>query len=124
LKEENPELNIKLYNAARSDTNDIVTEIFKSKAILVGSPTINKGILHSISSLMEMAKGLKFKQKKAAAFGCYGWSGESVGLVNQLLEEAGFELISKEGLKVLWNPDQEAVEAAKALGREVGKAVK
>jgi anaerobic nitric oxide reductase flavorubredoxin len=124
LKEENPELNIKLYNAARSDTNDIVTEIFKSKAIVVGSPTINKGILHSISSLMEMAKGLKFKQKKAAAFGCYGWSGESVGLVNQLLEEAGFELISKEGLKVLWNPDQEAVEAAKALGREVGKAVK
>ncbi len=124
LKEENPELNIKLYNAARSDVNDIVTEVFKSKAIVIGSPTINKGILHSISSLMEMAKGLKFKQKKAAAFGCYGWSGESVGLVNQLLEEAGFELISKEGLKVLWNPNQEAVEAAKALGREIGKAVK
>ncbi|MBM4235897.1 MAG: anaerobic nitric oxide reductase flavorubredoxin [Firmicutes bacterium] len=124
LKEENPELNIKLYNAARSDVNDIITEIFKSKAIIIGSPTINKGILHSISSLMEMAKGLKFKQKKAAAFGCYGWSGESVGVVNQLLEEAGFELISKEGLKVLWNPDQEAVEAAKTLGREVGKAVK
>ncbi len=123
LKDENPELNIKLYNAARSDVNDIVTEIFKSKAIVVGSPTINKGILHSISSLLEMAKGLKFKQKKAAAFGCYGWSGESVGIVNQLLEEAGFELISKEGLKVLWNPDQGAVEAAKALGREIGKAV-
>lgn len=123
LKEENPGLNIKLYNAARSDVNDIVTEVFKSKAIVVGSPTINKGILHSISSLMEMAKGLKFKQKKAAAFGCYGWSGESVGIVNQLLEEAGFELISKEGLKVLWNPNQEAVEAAKALGREIGKAV-
>ena len=124
LKEEYPELNIKLYNAARSDVNDIVTEIFKSKAIIIGSPTINQGILHSISSLMEMAKGLKFKQKKAAAFGCYGWSGESVGVVNQLLEEAGFELISKEGLKVLWNPNQEAVEAAKTLGREVGKAVK
>jgi len=93
-------------------------------AIIIGSPTINKGILRSISSLMAMAKGVKFKQKKAVAFGCYGWSGESVGVVNQLLEEAGFELISKEGLKVLWNPNQEAVEAAKTLGREVGKAVK
>ncbi len=124
LKEEYPELNIKLYNAARSDVNDIVTEVFKSKAIIVGSPTINKGILHSISALMDMVKGLKFKQKKAAAFGCYGWSGESVGQVTQLLEEAGFELINNEGLKILWNPDQQAVEAAKALGREVGKAVK
>ncbi len=124
LKAENPEMNIKLYNAARSDVNDVVTEIFKSKAIVVGSPTINKGILHSISSLMEMAKGLKLKQKKAAAFGCYGWSGESVGIVNRLLEEAGFELISKEGLKVLWNPDQGAVDSAIELGREIGKAVR
>jgi flavorubredoxin len=73
---------------------------------------------------MEMAKGLKLKQKKAAAFGCYGWSGESVGIVNRLLEEAGFELISKEGLKVLWNPDQGAVDSAIELGREIGKAVR
>ncbi|MCJ7806964.1 MAG: MBL fold metallo-hydrolase, partial [Clostridia bacterium] len=72
IKEANSSINIKLYNAARSDTNDIVTEIFKSKGILVGSPTINKGILHSIASLMEMAKGLNFQQKKGAAFGCYG----------------------------------------------------
>jgi anaerobic nitric oxide reductase flavorubredoxin len=123
IKEANPGINIKLYNSARSDTNDIVTEIFKSKAIVVGSPTINKGILHSIASLMEMAKGLSFQQKKAAAFGCYGWSGESVKLINGLLEEAGFELINKEGLRMLWNPDEEAVEAAKTLGREIGSAL-
>ena len=123
IKEANPDITIKLYNAARSDTNDIVTEIFKSKGIVVGSPTINKGILHSIAALMEIAKGLKFQQKKGCAFGCYGWSGESVKLINGLLEEAGIELINSEGLRMLWNPDQEAVAAANAYGREIGSAL-
>ncbi len=123
IKEANSSINIKLYNAARSDTNDIVTEIFKSKGILVGSPTINKGILHSIASLMEMAKGLNFQQKKGAAFGCYGWSGESVKMINGMLEEAGFALINKDGLRMLWNPDEEAIADCVAYGKEIGAAL-
>lgn len=123
IKEANETINIKLYNAARSDTNDIVTEIFKSKGIVVGSPTINKGVLHSIASLMDMAKGLNFQGKKGAAFGCYGWSGESVRLINGLLEEAGFELISKDGLRMMWNPDREAIASCSAFGKEIGSAL-
>ncbi len=123
IKEANSSITIKLFNAARSDTNDIVTEIFKSKGIVVGSPTINKGILHSIAALMEMAKGLKFQGKKGSAFGCYGWSGESVKLITGLLEEAGFELINSDGLKMLWNPDEEAVVTAEAYGKEIGTAL-
>jgi flavorubredoxin len=123
IKASNESITIKLYNAARSDINDIVTEIFKSKGIVVGSPTINKGVLHSISSLMDMARGLQFKNKKAAAFGCYGWSGESVKVINELLEEAGFELINNTGLRMMWNPDQEAVEACQAFGKEIGEAL-
>ncbi len=123
IKEANDAITIKLYNAGRTDTNDIITEIFKSKGIVVGSPTINKGVLHSIAALMEMAKGLNFKQKKASAFGCYGWSGESAKLVSEMLDQAGFELINKDGLKMLWNPDEEAIAAAKAYGREIGSAL-
>lgn len=123
IRQSNPEITIKLYNAARSDINDIVTETFKSKGIVVGSPTINKGILHSIASFMEIAKGLNFQQKKGCAFGCYGWSGESVKLINGLLDEAGFELINDQGLRMLWNPDEEAVAAAKAYGQEIGTAL-
>ncbi len=123
IKEANDAITIKLYNAGRTDTNDIITEIFKSKGIVVGSPTINKGVLHSIAALMEMAKGLNFKQKKASAFGCYGWSGESAKLVSEMLDQAGFELINKDGLKMLWNPDEEAIAAAKAYGREIGSTL-
>ncbi len=120
IKAANDTVNIKLFNAARSDINDTVTEVFKSKAIVVGSPTINAGTLHSITALLDMIKGLRFQQKKAAAFGCYGWSGESVKLIKERLEEAGFEVVN-EGLKMLWNPDADALVAAVEFGKEIGK---
>jgi len=41
--------------------------------------------------------------KKAAAFGCYGWSGESVRILKVLMEKAGFEIIDEE-FENLWNP--------------------
>ncbi len=44
IKDSDDKVNVKLFNLAKSDKNDVITEVFKSKAILVGSPTINKGI--------------------------------------------------------------------------------
>ncbi len=110
-----PAIAVKLHNSAKFDKNDIITDVFKSKAILVGSPTINRGILHSVAGILEEIRGLGFKKKKAAAFGCHGWSGEGVGIINQGLKAAGFELLD-EGFKALWNPDTTARDQAIAYG--------
>jgi flavorubredoxin len=109
---------VKLYNCARSDWNDIITEVFKSKAVIVGSPTMNRGILFAVAGLLEMMRGLQFKNKKAAAFGAYGWSGESVKIISGRLQEAGFEL-GGEGLKELWNPDQPSLDRCLEFGRSL-----
>jgi len=122
ILEVDPTLEVKLFNAAHEDKNDVLTEMFASKAILVGSPTINNGLAHSIAGLLEMAKGLKLKGKKAAAFGSYGWSGEGVKLLNALLTGCGFELIN-EGHRTLWVPNQAAIEACRDYGREIAKAL-
>ena len=116
----NEKVNIKLYNICKSDKNDIITEIFKSKAIVVGSPTINRGILTSVAAILEEIKGLKFKGKKAAAFGCYGWSGESVKIIAKSLEAAGFDIVD-EGLKVMWNPDDESIEKCIEYGKKLAE---
>ncbi len=107
---------VKIYNIAKTDINDVITEIFRSKTVVVGSPTITQGIIHSIAALITMMKGLKFKNKKAAAFGCYGWSGEAVKVLNGMLADAGFEIIG-EGCRNLWNPDSQAQEEIIAYGK-------
>lgn len=106
---------IKIYNVSKTDKNDIITEVFKSKAIMVGSPTIDKTIMFSAAGLLEMIKGLEFKNKKAAAFGSYGWSGECTKVITAKLKEAGMDVID-DGIKVLWNPDDEAITLCKEYG--------
>jgi len=108
---------VKLFNLAKTDKNDAITEVFKSKAIIMGSPTVNNGILVSVAALLEEIKGLKFKNKKAGAFGSYGWSGEAVKIVSQRLSDSGFDVID-EGLRLTWSPDEESKKSCRDYGKE------
>ncbi len=111
---------VKLFNISKEDDNDLATEVFKSKAIAVGSPTVGNNVLRSLSGFLHYLKELKFKNKKGAAFGCYGWSGESPDVIKENLEAAGFE-VADNVFKVNWNMsgnlEEEAVEFGKKLVR-------
>ena len=122
IKSVDKDITVKLYNAAHTDKNDLITEIFKSKAFLVGSSTVNKSIMSATSGILDMVRGLGFKNKKAAAFGSYGWSGESVALLTERLKDGKFEIVN-DGIKELWNPDEEALERCRAYGAEFAKAL-
>lgn len=118
---ESPDTVVKTYNLAKSDMNDLVTEVFRSKAVVVGSPTVANSVLHSVAGFLHYLQSMKFKQKKAAAFGCYGWSGEAVKIIEEHLEQGGFELAA-DGLRHQWNPDDEARSEAVAFGRRIARA--
>ena len=114
---------VKLFNCSRSDKNDIISEVFKSKAVLAGSSTINKGILSHLAGILEEIRGLAFKNKKAAAFGSYGWSGESVKMITEKLREGGFEIVN-EGLREMWNPDQQGRQNCINFGKAFASLLK
>jgi flavorubredoxin len=122
ILEVDPKVKVKLLNSAKTDKNDVVAEIFKSKAVLAGSPTINRGILTSIAGLLEEVRGLGFKGKKASAFGSYGWSGDAIKILSDLLEKAGFDIVD-DGIRVLWTPSEESRNACVEYGRNFVKAL-
>jgi len=116
------DVTVKLFNLAKNDDNDVITEVFKSKTVVVGSPTVGNSVLHSVAGFMHLMKGLKFKNKKAAAFGCYGWSGEGTKVILDSMKNAGFELIDEEGLRNSWNPSESVKEEAVRFGMKIAKA--
>ena len=122
IREQSPTTTVKIYNAALSDKNDILTEVFHSRAVLVGSPTINNGYSYAIAGILEMIKGLKLKKKKGAAFGSYGWSGEGIKLITEHLKAAGIEVVN-DGIRTLWVPDQDALEQSRQFGRDFATAL-
>lgn len=118
IKLVSPDTRIKIFNIAKTDKNDIMTEVFKSKAIALGSPTVGQNILSSVGGWLEFLKELKFKGKKAAVFGCYGWSGEATKILRQRLTDSGFDVVEPE-IKCQWNPESEDFDKA----RDVAKAL-
>jgi flavorubredoxin len=106
-----------------SHRSDIMTEVLDAAAVIVGSPTINNQLFPTVSDFLTYMKGLKPKNKIGAAFGSYGWSGESVKLINQELEAMKFDIIDP-GVKIQYVPDQDGKNACLELGRKIGKAIK
>ncbi len=113
----------KIYHMATSDRNDVLTEVFRANAVIVGSPTLNNGLLPTITPILEDLKGLKFKNKIGAAFGSYGWSGESVKIIEGRLNDSAISVVA-EGVRAKWQPKEDDLEACRRLGREVAAAVK
>lgn len=116
-----PAVKVKLYNISRTEKNDLVVEIFKAKSVVIGSPTIGNNILSSVAGFIHYLHEMKYKNKKATTFGCYGWSGEGTKILNEMLTEAGFQVVG-DGLRVNWNPDEAELAKALALGQSIALA--
>ena len=112
-----------IFHMAVSDRNDVVTEIFKAKAVIVGSPTFNRGVLPTLSPILEELRGLRFQNKIGAAFGAYGWNGEAVKIIREHLEGCGIPVVG-EGILAKWRPKIEDLARCKELGLTVARTIK
>lgn len=111
----NKGIGVKVLNTGKYDKNDLITEVFKARGVLIGSSTINRGVLSATAAILEMIKGLQFKNKIGGAFGSYGWSGESLKMLEDSLKEAGFEVVSG-GIKMQYNPTTEDLRECESFG--------
>jgi anaerobic nitric oxide reductase flavorubredoxin len=113
----------KLFHVGVSDRNDVVAGIFRAKAIVVGSPTFNQGVLPTMAPIFEDLRGLKFQNKIGAAFGSYGWSGEALAIIEDHLNRCKIPLVA-EGVKARWQPREEDLSRCRDLGQKVAQALK
>ncbi|WP_027190581.1 FprA family A-type flavoprotein [Fundidesulfovibrio putealis] len=101
--------------------SDVMAEVFEAGAVVVGSATHNNGVLPLVSAMLTYMKGLKPLNKVAAAFGSYGWSGESLKLVNEALAAMHFDMV--EGVRAKNRPTHDQLKACVEMGRNVAKTL-
>ncbi|MFM2600285.1 anaerobic nitric oxide reductase flavorubredoxin [Vibrio fortis] len=107
IRQGSPDTAIKVFNISKHDKNDILANIFRSKGVLVGSSTMNNVMMPQIAALLEEMHGLRFADKKAAAFGSSGWTGGAVKRIDHRLREANFEVSPPQHIH--WKPDTDAL---------------
>ena len=115
-------VDFKILHMAVTDRNDALTDVFQAKAVLVGSPVLNNGLLPTIMPILEDLRGLKFKNKIGAAFGSYGWSGECVKQIEEHFAKSGIALAAP-GVRAKWQPNEQDLQNCRQLGRQVAEAV-
>lgn len=121
LQDEN--ISVKMLNLRYNHRSDVMREVLKASAIVLGCPTLNNGLLPRMAGFLMYMRGLRPTNKVGAAFGSYGWSGEAVKQLNEAMEEMKFDLLDA-GYRVKYVPQKEHLQKCAELGRAVGKKLK
>ncbi len=96
---------VRLLDLNVNELSEVMTDLLTARYLAVGCPTLDNGVTPNMGAFLTYLKGLSPKGKKGFAFGSYGWSGQSIGIVNQALEEVGVEIIM-EPVKVNYIPSK------------------
>jgi len=112
----------KIFDVANTDPSDLITEVFKARAVIIGSCTVNNTYMRDTSGLLNVIKGLKIKGKIGAGFGSYGWSGEAPKLINAALQGSGFKT-PFEHLSLKYMPSDSELEQCKEFGQKIARAI-
>jgi len=110
---------VRVMHVRKNSWTDIVTEILDAKAVAIGAPTIHNSLFPTVAGFLTYLKGLKPQNKKALAFGSYGWNGVAVKEIQKVLEELKFQTL--EPLMVKFRPSDEELRRAFELGAELAK---
>ena len=117
------QIKVRMMNVKNIHPTDVLTEVLEAKALIVGSSTLNNGMLPDVAGILSYLKGLRPLGKIGAAFGSYGWSGEAVKLINKALAEMKIDVID-DGVRVKYVPDHEVLRRCVQLGMKMGAAIR
>lgn len=115
-------IKVKIFDIALSDRTEVINEMLDSKAYLIGSSTHDNDMLPNLAGFLELLKGLKPKNRIAAAFGSYGWAGGAVKEIEEMVKASGIT-VAQDPLAIQYVPSQEDREACYNWGIEFTKKI-
>ncbi len=101
----------------------VMADVLRAKLILIGSPTLNNGMLPSMGAFLTYLKGLRPKTRIGFAFGSYGWGGQAVGEIEKVMRELNWR-IPLSGVNLQWVPEERELDGVREKGEELANILK
>jgi flavorubredoxin len=102
--------------------SDVATKLLNAGGLVVGAPTLNNEIFPRVADTLTYVKGLRPTGLIGAAFGSFGWSGESVKKLSEFLDAMQVDVV-QEPVTSRYAPNGDVFDQCFALGQTVGKRV-
>ena len=114
---------VRIRNLKTCHISDVITDVLSSRLIMIGSPTLNNGLLPTVGGFLTYLKGLRPRKRTGFAFGSYGWGGQAVGEIEQVMKDLSWD-IPQQGIKIQYIPDEHELNEVKKTGKNLVKYLK
>jgi flavorubredoxin len=110
-----------LMNSVETPMTEIIDQLEVSVGFLIGTSTLNSNVPHPILHLIANLVVLNMKGKTASVFGSYGWSGEAIKTVQDILTSMRIK-VSPEPIKVRMTPSEQDLSACYDFGKKFAES--
>lgn len=115
--------NIRIYDASKTHSSYLISDIWRYKGVVIGSSSYNGGIFTPIASFLKQLLVLMPKNRALAIFGSMSWGGGAVRTLEPFAEDIKWDLVAP-AVEVKHAADEANEAALIAIGKAMAKAVK
>ena len=116
-------ITVRQFKLSATDIGKLAIALVDAATIVLGSPTVLAGAHPAAAYAAILANALRPRTKFASIIGSYGWGGQAVGEVEEILRELSWDL-PLDGIKINYVPDEKELQDVKKVGNELGKNLK
>lgn len=113
---------LEIFDAARIHSSTILPSLWTNRGVMIGAPTYEVSLFPPVADVLTMASHKRIKNKKAAYFGSYGWSGGALRGLKNIIEPLKWELLDT--FEFVGCPSDEDIKKAKLFGQEFAEQMK
>ncbi|MEI7662319.1 MAG: FprA family A-type flavoprotein [Bacteroidota bacterium] len=114
------DIHVDLCDLEKMGMADIEQRIIKASAIVLGCPTFSQNVLLPIYQVFALINPIRDRNKLAAAFGSYGWSGEGAKIMTSAMNSLKLSVID-DGLMIKFTPHHDTMIKCVEYGRNFGE---
>ena len=112
---------IKIHNVSKSEMSYIISDAFRYKGLIIGSPTYNGRLFPPIEAFMTAMENREIKNKVVATFGSFTWASAACKHMTECLTRMKIDPISTMDMRQA--PDSDDIKTALSIADQVASAL-
>lgn len=114
--------NIVMHNLSKSHISYVLQDVFKYKALIIGSPTYDSKLYPAVQSLLNTLENKNLKNRYFGFFGGHSWAGTSLRLLGEFADKMQFEIVCS-AVDMKQSLQQDVYDKAVILGSNMAKKI-
>lgn len=112
---------LEIFDASRTHASYILPSLWTKRGVMIGAPTYEVRLFPPVEEILTMAARKHIKNKKAAYFGSYGWSGGAKKNLEGIIQQLKWELV--ETLEFVGCPSYEDLKKGEEFGKKFAELI-